>query len=238
MSAALTVEPAAPAPPALLRRTAAALLRVLRAAPGSRLLPPPVLPPIRSGAALRWRNWIFAAPGIARAHVEVFEQPGLFAVVHACILPDPATPAPIFGFDMVAGRAQATGMFLDVTPVVSAQHAPLLPDLLPLAMAPHAGLARPRPEWGDFFSADFLAVSPRGLAQATAAAALGVQALGNYLGAIRPLAACRDPAARAGQRRYLLGQRRNPHTARMLARHVGEAAARTAMETLLFPLPS
>lgn len=240
MSAALHAEvDDGPALPALLRRTAGLFLRLLRGASGARALPAPVLPPlIAPQTGLIWRNWLFAAEGIARAHVELFEQPGRFAVLHTCIFPLPDSPAPIFGFDIIAGHAQATGMFLDLTPVVGGAAAPLLSTVLPQGAAALAGVRRTRPDWGDFFSPDFVAVRPDGAAQTIAAAALGAQALAAYLRAAPLFAPWRHPGARAGQIRYVLGQRRNPHTRRMLARQVGEAAAGTVIDAILFPMPS
>jgi hypothetical protein len=197
----------------------------------------PALPSHTPG--LVWQNWLFSGPVLRQAHVELFEIPGHFAVVHLCLLPHVHDPAPILGFDMIAGRTQATGIFLDFS-----QIRPDLPGGVFPAPAPHAARARfrhqrPRPDWGTVFSEDFLAIRPEDDGEVLAALTLAEGALDLYLATlsagVRPQ--FRD-CARQGQLDYARAQRSNPHTFRMLARHVGAQPARRFIDTVLFPQPA
>ena len=198
-------------------------------------LPPPSLPAHQE--ALHWQNRLFAAPTFRRAHVELFEIPEQFAVVHVCVVPQLGDPAPIFGFDMLAGRAQATGIFLDFSPVTRNAPEPALSEVVSPAF--RAGFAEPRaaPPWGHVFSPDFFAIRPASEREITQALALARRALSHYLSRLTGNAAA-DPAIIEGQSAYCMAQRQNPHTVRMLARYVGQTAARAFVDDILFPLPA
>jgi len=222
--------------PRRLSDMAAHCAAMLLAAHGAVALPAPVLPD--HSDALTWRNWLFSAPWGRRAHVELFSVGQQFAVLHICILPQLDDPSGIFGFDMLAGRQMATGAFLDVSPVVLMPPPPSLNDLLPPSLRPGCGTPRARPDWGNIFSDQFLAVRPDTADACETVLIAARVALQCYL--------ARAPATQpnlrgqiaAGQQAYIDGQRRNPHTERMLARHVGPAAARDFIDQVLFaPLP-
>jgi hypothetical protein len=185
---------------------------------------------------MRWHNTLFAGPCIRRAHVEFLEMPDRFAVLHICIFPHLHNPGPIFGFDMICGRAMATGAFLDFSPTTPAPPTPSLHEAIPHAHANFTHL-RDRPPWGAIFSNDFLAIRPANDTEATAALALAQTALAYYLARLPTPQPNPDPAIAAGQARYIRAQRTNPHTLRMLSRFVGAAAARRFIEDTLFPLP-
>lgn len=180
-----------------------------------------------------WRNLIGRAPGFRRAHLEVLEVPGRLLVLHCCIFPHLDDASPVFGFDVVAGPARVTGLFLDLSPVLPGDPVPRL--------GPLAGFAerRARPDWGDIFSDDFLAIRPADAAELTRATMVAGAACEAMLARLVAGHGRGAPAerVRAGQARYVAGQRRNPHTQRMLAGLVGvEPAARFIAEAL-FPEP-
>jgi hypothetical protein len=205
--------------------------------PGLKRQEPPLLPP--HPHSLRWENAIFAGPLLRRAHVELFEVEALFSVVHVCIFPHLSDPAPIFGFDMIGGRAQATGAFLDFSAATPAPPVPALGDAVPQAAIAGFAHRRERPDWGDIFSADFLAIRPASPGEAEAVLGIARAALLYYLQALseNPARQTDDAAVAGGQAAYVQGQRLNPHTLRMLARYTGEAAARRFIDDVLFPLP-
>lgn len=228
-----------PGPIVPLRAAAAALEARLCAMPGLREAPDPVAGLPGEGERFRWRNLIAAAPAFRRAHLEWLEVPGRLAVLHLCIFPHLEDATPVLGFDVVAGHARVTGAFLDLSPVVPGPPRPSLADLVGADAL--AGFAEPRarPDWGDIFSAEFLAVRPDGPAELARVLDLAEQALD---GTLAHLAAGRgrgaDPDAVAeGQAAYVAGQRRNEHTPRMLAGLVGAEAARRFVEDHLFPAP-
>lgn len=205
----------------------------LRRAPGAatNALPHPA----PHAPQLAWSNLLVSTPSLRRGHVELLSAPGRFAVLHVCLFPALGRAAPIFGFDMIAGPARVTGLFLDLSPVLPDMPGPRLRD----AVAPGAldGFAEPRarPDWGGIFSADMLAVRPRSAGEIARGLSLARQALEAWLAALDGGARA-DPAAVAdGQARYVAGQRANPHTARLLAGLIGDAPARRFIDKVLFP---
>jgi phycocyanobilin:ferredoxin oxidoreductase len=195
------------------------------------IMPPGMTPPVTE---LRWDNLLLRSHRFRRAHVETLDVPGRLCVLHVCVFPPLSDATPIFGFDVVAGCARVTGIFLDLSPVVSA------PDILRLRDVVHpealAGFAirRPPPEWGGIFSADLLAIRPSGLDEVRRAIDLARQALDAVLMA-PPQAAGSAGEAAAGQSRYIMQQRRNDHTLRLLAGFIGPEAARRFIDEVLFP---
>jgi hypothetical protein len=220
----------------LMRAAAERFCARLQAEPGVAGLPGPPQP--CHGPELCWRNNLFAAAGFRRAHVELLEIANHFAVVHVVVLPHLGNPQSIFGFDMIAGRLQATGIFLDYTPVGGPPCQPVLGAVITDSARAAFVHPRARPAWGSIFSPDFFAIRPDGEAEIRGALALAEQAFDYYLRHLtRPEPVAQpDPAVIGGQSAYARAQRRNPHTEKMLARFVGAAAARGFIEDVLFPL--
>ncbi len=231
----LNLSPEAADLPALIRDAACVFVDRLGLCAGSFRLPAPDLPPCTTG--LQWQNTLFRAAGFRRAHIEVFEVADQFAVLHACILPHLDSQAPIFGFDMVSGQTQATGIFLDYSPVTAAPSAFALSDAVPAAARAKFLRQRERPDWGGIFSTEFFAIRPVCADEVRAAISLAQAALQHYL---KNLTASGGPPVQRvvdGHAAYARGQRLNPHTFRMLARHIGMDPARRFIEDVLFPLP-
>jgi hypothetical protein len=222
--------------PKLMQKAAARFIRRLDQQPTWRRLPSPHLPP--HGETLHWKNVFVAGDELRRGHVELFEIPGHFAVLHVCLLPQLHDAFPIMGFDMIAGHAQATGIFMDFSPVVAGRTVPALRDALPNGAQTQFQHTRARPEWGSIFSDDFFAIRPNGLDETEAAISLAHGALDFYLDALMLPRTKNDGCARAGQYAYAAAQRSNPHTFKMLSRHVGAASARCFIDDILFPLPN
>ncbi len=223
---------------ALMRATARRFCARLLDEPGIVPLPAPALPD--HGTELHWRNTLFSAPGFRRAHVELLEIDDHFAVVHVVVLPNLCHAAPIFGFDMIAGRTQATGIFLDFSPATAAAPLPSLGEIVTTARRCQFARPRIRPDWGSIFSPDFFAIRPYGNAEIRAALAIADQAFDHYLCNLIPAdsALPADPEVASFHAAYASAQRLNPHTERMLARFVGAAAARAFIDDVLFPLPA
>jgi len=62
-----------------------------------------------------WVNRVWTSGSYRRAHIDVVdarETKGLW-MMHCCIFPHTHNPAPIFGFDVVAGKNKITGCFHD-----------------------------------------------------------------------------------------------------------------------------
>ncbi len=184
-----------------------------------------------------WHNTIVSGAYFRRAHVEFFAAPDRFAVLHVCIFPHTDDPASILGFDMIAGRDVATGIFLDFSFPGSAEPSPGLAAALVAHAEPGFLNNRTTPAWGDVFSPAMLAIRPRDTPELQRAVRVAGHAITYYLDALSNTRPTDAVAARTAQTRYVLGQRRNEHTWRMLARFTGSDAARSFIDTVLFPLP-
>lgn len=71
-----------------------------------------------------WVNRVWTSDSYRRAHVDVVdarETRGLW-MMHCCIFPHLHNPAPIFGFDVIAGKNKITGCFIDYSPAGDATH--------------------------------------------------------------------------------------------------------------------
>lgn len=71
-----------------------------------------------------WVNRVWSSLDFRRAHVDVVdarESKGLW-MMHVCIFPHIGSDAPIYGFDVVAGKNKMTGAFHDFSPTVNHEH--------------------------------------------------------------------------------------------------------------------
>lgn len=71
-----------------------------------------------------WVNRVWSSFKYRRAHVDVVdarESKGLW-MMHCCIFPHTHNPAPIFGFDVIAGKNKITGCFIDYSPTADRDH--------------------------------------------------------------------------------------------------------------------
>lgn len=65
-----------------------------------------------------WVNKVWKSSVYRRAHIDVVDardSKGLW-MMHCCIFPHLHNPAPIFGFDVIAGKNKITGCFHDFSP--------------------------------------------------------------------------------------------------------------------------
>jgi len=71
-----------------------------------------------------WINRVWTSDAYRRAHVDVVDArdtKGLW-MMHCCIFPHTHNPAPIYGFDVVAGKNKMTGCFHDFSPAGDTFH--------------------------------------------------------------------------------------------------------------------
>jgi phycocyanobilin:ferredoxin oxidoreductase len=72
-----------------------------------------------------WVNRVWTSDNYRRAHIDVVdarETKGLW-MMHCCVFPHIHNPAPIFGFDVIAGKNKITGCFIDYSPTADSKHA-------------------------------------------------------------------------------------------------------------------
>ena len=71
-----------------------------------------------------WVNRVWTSDRYRRAHIDVVdarETKGLW-MMHCCVFPHTHNPAPIFGFDVIAGKNKITGCFIDYSPAGDTNH--------------------------------------------------------------------------------------------------------------------
>lgn len=71
-----------------------------------------------------WVNKVFANEDYRRAHIDIVdarETKGLW-MMHCCIFPQVQNTAPIFGYDVIAGKEKITGFFHDFSPICCEDH--------------------------------------------------------------------------------------------------------------------
>lgn len=169
-----------------------------------------------------WENYRYRSPKFRLGHVQIFKQQK-FAAIHCCVFPHYNDPAPIYGFDVVAGENKITGVFMDLSPIV----APTKPFT-----EINIGRIRDRPEWGDIFSPHWLACRPS-MEEMHEIGNEAVRVLTCYLSTLGDIAD-RD-AVITGQNHYCMQQQRNQHTRRALSNILGETGADDYMSKILFP---
>jgi phycocyanobilin:ferredoxin oxidoreductase len=71
-----------------------------------------------------WVNRVWTSENYRRAHIDVVDARntrGLW-MMHCCVFPHTHNSAPIFGFDVIAGRNKITGCFIDYSPTSDKNH--------------------------------------------------------------------------------------------------------------------
>jgi phycocyanobilin:ferredoxin oxidoreductase len=71
-----------------------------------------------------WINRVWANDSVRRAHIDVVDArdtKGLW-MMHVCVFPQLHNNAPIYGFDVIAGKNKMTGAFHDFSPSIEHNH--------------------------------------------------------------------------------------------------------------------
>jgi len=185
-----------------------------------------------------WVNKVWTSTDFRRAHIDVVdarESRGLW-MMHCCIFPHTHNPAPIFGFDVVAGKTKITGCFYDYSPAGDPNH-PLLDsftnDVKDLAWKK----TRTLPDLAErIFSQNMIAASnvqsEEELEQIYDMATNGVE---TYLASVSETNNTTDNTT-AEQNYYAHNQKQNPHTPKVMAAlGLNEADVQAFIQDCLFP---
>jgi len=108
-----------------------------------------------------WINRVWANDSVRRAHIDVVdarESKGLW-MMHVCLFPTLDNPAPIYGFDVIAGKNKMTGAFHDFSASADKQH-PMIDGYFESVDHFVPEKARKLPEWAtNIFTGKMLAAS-------------------------------------------------------------------------------
>lgn len=185
-----------------------------------------------------WVNRVWTSENYRRAHIDVVDArdtKGLW-MMHCCIFPHTHNPAPIFGFDVIAGKTKITGCFYDFSPAGDAEH-PMLEWFATEAGKLEWNKTRTLPDWATrIFSTNMIAAGnvqdEAELEQIIAIAKLGVEHYINTVGETNNTAVNTTEA----QNFYAQNQKQNPHTPRvMTSLGLKEEDVTVFIEKCLFP---
>lgn len=185
-----------------------------------------------------WVNKVWASSRYRRAHIDVVDArdtKGLW-MMHCCIFPHIHNPAPIFGFDVIAGKNKITGCFIDYSPTYDKFH-PML-DYFGEEVSRYEWIKkRELPDWAKrIFSQHMIAAGnvsdEQELAQITSLAHILVN---HYLETVsdtnNQILDCT-----AHQNFYCDNQKQNPHTPKvMTSLGLNEDDVRVFIQECLFP---
>lgn len=185
-----------------------------------------------------WVNRVWQSDRYRRAHVDVVdarESKGLW-MMHCCIFPHLHNPAPIFGFDVIAGKNKITGCFYDYSPSEDREH-PMLDWFADEAQKLEWVKTRKLPDWAErIFSPSMVAAGnvsdPAELEQIIAMAKTGID---HYLSVVAETNMTAGNVSYS-QNYYCENQKQNPHTPKvMVSLGLSEQDVRTFIQDCLFP---
>jgi len=185
-----------------------------------------------------WVNRVWSSSIYRRAHVDVVdarESKGLW-MMHCCIFPHIHNPAPIFGFDVVAGKNKITGCFYDYSPAGDSEH-PMLEWFAGEANKLDWNKKRKLPDWAErIFSESMIAAGnvqeESELEQIFAMAKRGVD---HYIATVGESNNTANNTTEA-QNYYAQNQKQNPHTPRvMVSLGLSEEDVQVFIQDCLFP---
>ena len=166
-----------------------------------------------------WINRVWTSDKYRRAHIDVVDTrdtKGLW-MMHCCIFPHIHNPAPIFGFDVIAGKNKITGCFHDYSKAGDPNH-PMMDWFAHEVSKLEWRRERALPEWAtNIFSKSMVAAGnvqdPEELQQITDLVKTTVE---HYLSTVAETNNTTTDTTEA-QNYYAQNQKCNPHTPRVMA---------------------
>jgi phycocyanobilin:ferredoxin oxidoreductase len=187
-----------------------------------------------------WINKVWYSSQYRRAHIDVVdarESRGLW-MMHCCVFPHLDNPAPIFGFDVIAGKNKITGCFIDYSPAGDTDH-PMIRHFGEEVSRYEWIKKRDLPDWAQrIFSPHMVAAGnvqeQHELAQLESLAHV---AINHYLDTISETKKTGDPVlVKNAQNFYAQNQKQNPHTPKvMTSLGLNEEDVRLFIQECLFP---
>jgi phycocyanobilin:ferredoxin oxidoreductase len=184
-----------------------------------------------------WINRVWTSKNYRRAHIDVVdarETKGLW-MMHCCVFPHTHNPAPIFGFDVIAGKNKITGCFIDYSPTTNPTH-PMLKYFAEEVSRCEWNKPRKLPEWAErIFSKSMIAAGnvsdETELAQIASLAQILVNHYTECVGETNA-----NGNSREAQNFYAINQKQNPHTPKVMASlGLNEEDVRVFIQECLFP---
>lgn len=185
-----------------------------------------------------WINKVWKSSIYRRAHIDVVdarESKGLW-MMHCCIFPHLDNPAPIFGFDVIAGKNKITGCFIDYSPTVDKNHE-MIKYFGEEVSKYEWNKARTLPEWAmRIFSPHMVSAgNVSDDSELKQISSLSSILLNHYLETIGETNG-HAITTKDAQNFYATNQKLNPHTPKvMVSLGLDEESVRTFINECLFP---
>ena len=185
-----------------------------------------------------WVNRVWTSENYRRAHIDVVdarETKGLW-MMHCCVFPHTHNPAPIFGFDVIAGKNKITGCFIDYSPAGDSEH-PMIEYFGEEVGRYDWNKKRKLPEWAErIFSEHMVAAGnvsdETELKQLTSLAHILVN---HYLETVGETNKTANNTTKS-QNYYCENQKQNPHTPKVMASlGLSEEDVHVFIQDCLFP---
>jgi phycocyanobilin:ferredoxin oxidoreductase len=185
-----------------------------------------------------WVNRVWSSDRYRRAHVDVVDArdtKGLW-MMHCCIFPHTHNPAPIYGFDVVAGKNKMTGCFHDYSRTGDPNH-PMMEWFAGEISKLEWRKPRPLPEWAtNIFSPSMVAAgNVSDEEELEQIFSMAKTTLAHYL---ETVAETNNTVADTteSQNYYAQNQKKNPHTPRvMVSLGLSEEDVQVFIQECLFP---
>jgi phycocyanobilin:ferredoxin oxidoreductase len=185
-----------------------------------------------------WINRVWSSDFYRRAHVDVVDardSKGLW-MMHCCIFPHTHNPAPIYGFDVVAGKNKMTGCFHDYSPAGDQFH-PMIEWFGNEVSKLEWRKPRALPEWAQrIFTQHMVAAgNVSDEAELDQITDMARTTLSHYLSTVGETNHTVADTT-AFQNYYCLNQKQNPHTPRvMVSLGLSEEDVQVFIQDCLFP---
>jgi phycocyanobilin:ferredoxin oxidoreductase len=185
-----------------------------------------------------WVNRVWCSDHYRRAHVDVVdarETKGLW-MMHCCIFPHLHNSAPIFGFDVIAGKNKMTGCFIDYSPTTDREH-PMIEYFAEEVSRYEWNKPRTLPDWAQrIFSSHMVAAgNVSDETEVRQISSLASILVNHYLETVGETNNTVETTLEA-QNYYAQNQKQNPHTPKvMTSLGLNEEDVRVFIQECLFP---
>jgi phycocyanobilin:ferredoxin oxidoreductase len=185
-----------------------------------------------------WVNRVWTSDKFRRAHVDVVDArltKGLW-MMHCCIFPHTHNPAPIYGFDVIAGKNKITGCFHDYSKAGDPDH-PMMQWFADQVAQLEWRKERALPEWAtNIFSKSMVAAgNVSDEAELEQITNLARTTISHYLSTVAETNNT-VPDTTFEQNYYAQNQKQNPHTPRvMVSLGLSEEDVKVFIQECLFP---
>jgi len=187
-----------------------------------------------------WINRVWSNDNIRRAHIDVVDArdtKGLW-MMHVCLFPTLDNPAPIYGFDVIAGKNKMTGAFHDFSASADPNH-PMIQGYFDSVEHFVPEKQRQLPEWAqNIFSGKMLAAgNVKTEEESDEIIRIATSNLRAYFAEVGLTKGEGDPAiVSACQDYYCHNQQQNPHTPNVMkSLGLDEADVDKFCTDMLFP---